>query len=100
MRSERLLRSSLYVAVSVMAPACRRRGAASIRQDPGSTLLRPSAPEPGRGYDVQEETYGGAMVSTWSILRQSCKPRSPVGLVKQPETKSKCGEPSRTRCLA
>ena len=28
------------------------------------------------------------MVSTWSVLRQSCKPRSPVGLVKQPETKA------------
>jgi hypothetical protein len=38
--------------------------------------------------------------STWSVLRQSCKPRSPVGLVKQPETKRKCGKPSRTRCLA
>jgi hypothetical protein len=24
------------------------------------------------------------LVSTWSVLRQSCKPRSPVGLVKQP----------------
>ena len=30
-------------------------------------------------------TYGGAMVSTWSVLRMSCEPRSPVGLVKQPE---------------
>ena len=29
-------------------------------------------------------TYGGDQVSTWSVLRQSCKPRSPVGLVKQP----------------
>src|SRR5262245_27447520 len=29
-------------------------------------------------------TYGGDQVSTWSILRLSCKPRSPVGLVKQP----------------
>jgi len=26
------------------------------------------------------------MASTWSVLRMSCKPRSPVGLVKQPET--------------
>jgi hypothetical protein len=32
-----------------------------------------------------KHTYGGAMVSTWSLLRQSCKPRFPVGLVKQPE---------------
>ena len=31
------------------------------------------------------KTYGGAMASTWSVLRQSCKPRFPVGLVKQPE---------------
>jgi hypothetical protein len=29
-------------------------------------------------------TYGGDQVSTWSVLRLSCKPRSPVGLVKQP----------------
>jgi len=24
------------------------------------------------------------LVSTWSVLRMSCKPRSPVGLVNQP----------------
>ena len=29
---------------------------------------------------------GGDLVSTWSVLRKSCKPRSPVGLVKQPGT--------------
>src|SRR5215213_8330039 len=29
-------------------------------------------------------TYGGDQVSTWLVLRLSCKPRSPVGLVKQP----------------
>ena len=29
-------------------------------------------------------TYGGDQVSTWSVLRQSCKRRSPVGLLKQP----------------
>jgi hypothetical protein len=34
------------------------------------------------GYNTR--TYGGDQVSTWSILRQSRKPRSPVGLVKQP----------------
>ncbi len=39
-------------------------------------------------YTDGQETYGGAMASTWSILRQSCKPRSPVGLVKQPETQT------------
>src|ERR671934_1859152 len=31
-----------------------------------------------------EGTYGGDQVSTWSVLRQSCKPRSPVGLVNPP----------------
>ena len=30
---------------------------------------------------------GGDPVSTGSVLRKSCKPRSPVGLVKQPGTK-------------
>ena len=30
------------------------------------------------------DTYGGDQVSTWSVLRQSCKRRSPVGLLKQP----------------
>jgi hypothetical protein len=30
-------------------------------------------------------TYGGAMASTWLVLRMSCKRRSPVGLLKQPE---------------
>ena len=36
-------------------------------------------------YPVGNNTYGGAMVSTWSVLRLSCKRRSPVGLLKQPE---------------
>src|SRR4029078_5199878 len=31
-------------------------------------------------------TYGGDQVSTWSVLRLSCRSRSPVGLVKQPGT--------------
>jgi len=31
-----------------------------------------------------QHTYGGDLVSTWSVLRQSCKPRSPVGLVNPP----------------
>src|SRR5438477_1548809 len=35
-----------------------------------------------------QNTYGGDQVSTWSVLRQSCKPRSPVGLVKQPGHKA------------
>ena len=29
-------------------------------------------------------TYGGDLVSTWSVLRLSCEPRSPVGLVNPP----------------
>ena len=37
-----------------------------------------------RGYTEREVTYGGAMVSTWSVLRLSCEPRSPVGLVNPP----------------
>ena len=38
-----------------------------------------------RGYNLCNKTYGGAMASTWSVLRVSCKRRSPVGLLKQPE---------------
>src|SRR3712207_8475452 len=26
---------------------------------------------------IRDTTYGGDLVSTWSVLRQSCKPRSP-----------------------
>ena len=33
-------------------------------------------------------TYGGDQVSTWSVLRSSSEPRSPVGLVKQPAQKA------------
>src|SRR5581483_6776990 len=33
-----------------------------------------------------KRTYGGDQVSTWSVLRLSCRSRSPVGLVKQPGT--------------
>ena len=33
---------------------------------------------------IRPNTYGGDLVSTWSVLRQSCKPRSPVGLVNPP----------------
>ena len=33
-------------------------------------------------------TYGGDQVSTWSVLRSSSEPRSPVGLVKQPAHKA------------
>ena len=44
------------------------------------------SPTPDQGYTVGNKTYGGAMASTWLVLRLSCKPRSPVGLVKHPET--------------
>jgi hypothetical protein len=37
------------------------------------------------GYDVMDQmTYGGDLVSTWSVLRLSRESRSPVGLVNQP----------------
>jgi hypothetical protein len=52
-----------------------------------------------RGHEVLIQAGAGDGSATWSILRQSCKPRSPVGLVKQPETKRKCGRQSRTRRL-
>ena len=39
-----------------------------------------------RGYDSTEQP-GGDLVSTWSVLRESCKPRSPVGLVNPPGNK-------------
>ena len=45
----------------------------------------------GRARLRARKTYGGAMVSTWSALRLSCKRRSPVGLLKQPEKQRKCG---------
>jgi hypothetical protein len=37
-------------------------------------------------------TYGGDQVSTWSVLRQSCKRRSPVGLLKQPGHKASAND--------
>jgi hypothetical protein len=50
------------------------RGCASTTASPG-----------GCGYDTGVEmTYGGDLVSTWSVLRLSCEPRSPVGLVNPP----------------
>ena len=39
----------------------------------------------------EQHTYGGDQVSTWSVLRLSCRSRSPVGLVKQPGNQRKCG---------
>ena len=38
----------------------------------------------GHAATIRPNTYGGDLVSTWSVLRQSCKPRSPVGLVNPP----------------
>ena len=71
-----------------------RQGAA--RQAPGRGRARREAPD-GAGAEGpepldprlhcgQHTTYGGAMASTWSVLRLSCKRRSPVGLLKPPET--------------
>src|SRR5262249_25455358 len=45
-------------------------------QDGEAAILLPAA--------KMRPTYGGDLVSTWSVLRQSCKPRSPVGLVNPP----------------
>jgi hypothetical protein len=39
-------------------------------------------------HGIKKKTYGGDLVSTWSFLRQSCKPRSPVGLVNPPANKA------------
>ena len=48
----------------------------------------PHARRIGRFAATINPTYGGDQVSTWSILRQSCKPRSPVGLVNPPANKA------------
>ncbi len=40
----------------------------------------------GHAATIGRQTYGGDQVSTWSVLRLSCRSRSPVGLVKQPGT--------------
>ena len=45
-------------------------------------------------------TYGGDQVSTWSVLRQSCKPRSPVGLVKQPGNQHASADDNHALALA
>src|SRR5207244_4010225 len=63
-------------------PALRRSDRRLVHE---RTLVLPAR----RGRDVdarirRTHTYGGVQVSTWSVLRQSCKPRSPVGLVNQP----------------
>ena len=58
-----------------LAPArlsCRRRASAAIGSYP----------------EALNHTYGGDQVSTWSVLRQSCESRSPVGLVNQPAQKA------------
>ncbi len=42
--------------------------------------------EPGLKPDVDKQELRNG--STWSVLRQSCKPRSPVGLVNPPANKA------------
>ena len=65
-----------------LAPA--RSNATSVATSPtGMRNARSSGPSRSGGYIES----GGDLVSTWSVLRMSCKPRSPVGLVKQPGTK-------------
>ncbi len=60
-----------------MPAATPRADRVSIPAAPGESRIR--------SYNVRNKTYGGAMASTWSVLRVSCKRRSPVGLLKQPE---------------
>jgi hypothetical protein len=67
----------------------RRRDATRERHRNGPLrLCHGFQPRHGRrdltGLQSGNETYGGAMASTWSVLRMSCKPRSPVGLVNPP----------------
>ena len=54
----------------LLRAADRRRARARERRAGAATL--------------QVLTYGGDLVSTWSVLRLSCKRRFPVGLLKQP----------------
>ena len=53
------------------------KGASRYRPEAAATLPR---------------TYGGDQVSTWSVLRQSCKRRSPVGLLNQPGHKASAND--------
>src|SRR4029079_12752352 len=62
-------------------PGPRRRAASgrlAVESRPARRLSRARAAR--RGYPVGT-TYGGDQVSTWSVLRSSSEPRSPVGLV-------------------
>src|SRR5262245_58481042 len=77
-------------AASDAAPALATQMAAPVatiasRSFMSLLIVPPASGAEGAGTLPRQHTYGGAMVSTWSVLRQSCKPRSPVGLVKQPE---------------
>jgi hypothetical protein len=56
-----------------------------IQTIPASTRITDQPSSPGHSYNPVYENIGGAMASTWSVLRMSCKRRSPVGLLKQPE---------------
>src|SRR4029079_13569441 len=65
------------------------RGVSSGRLAVGARRARglSRAPAARRGYPVRT-TYGGDQVSTWSVLRSSSEPRSPVGLVNPPANKA------------
>ncbi len=64
--------------------SCRTSLLQAVRATAGSRAARSRL-------EWGQHTYGGDLVSTWSVLRQSCKPRSPVGLVNPPgnETNAK-----------
>ena len=67
-----------------VVPAAGRRAVAREATAPSAGM--PAAARghaDGRSYPWRT-TYGGDQVSTWSVLRSSSEPRSPVGLVKQP----------------
>ena len=66
-------------------PARRREDDAAFSTGEPGTDVDAGPGFPDRSYNGRNETYGGAMASTWSVLRVSCKRRSPVGLLKQPE---------------
>ena len=91
-------RRSPRASSQTMAPACRfqsmnpatpprlfaRHRRARRRRSAARARPRRSPGSPGTQATMRTTTYGGDLVSTWSVLRQSCKPRSPVGLVNPP----------------
>jgi hypothetical protein len=70
----------------VTVTAANRFGAATVPSGATAVVVAPPPPPPAPAeLPWGERTYGGAMASTWLVLRMSCKRRSPVGLLKQPE---------------